>query len=87
MLFKIRASDWINLPVDFSTGKFGALQVIKVTSRQGYLQPRRPRKTLRKSRRTREKFNVNHEPKARDLYNISKTSASLSSGFPNSLGK
>ena len=30
MLFKIRASDWTNLPVDFSTGKFGALQVIKV---------------------------------------------------------
>ena len=30
MLFEIRASDWTNLPVDFSTGKFGALQVTKV---------------------------------------------------------
>ena len=30
MLFKVRASDWTNLPVDFSTGKFGALQVTKV---------------------------------------------------------
>ena len=39
MLFKIRASDWTNLPVDFSTGKFGAL----------HLQLRRPRRTLGKS--------------------------------------
>ena len=30
MLFKIRASDWPNLPVDFSAARFGALHVIKV---------------------------------------------------------
>ena len=30
MLLKIRTSDWTNLPVDFSTGEFGTLQMIEV---------------------------------------------------------